>query len=363
MVRISILMIVASLLAAAADGKIDPKWIDGRVPASVRQRMESLIGQNLPQPPADIRWIGGEKPRLGAGQIVMLQSIGASGGKALLEKTRKALPEGVVLVAVHSSKKSERVEKDLAQKSPCPVALDTDGLWAAALDLPETPVNLITDANGKVRFVGLRTESLKPAIASLQEAEQAGADAGSRPMAGAANGFPPPSGAVQSATDRRGQKMPDFTVDQWVTDRPAPPQRKLLVIDFWATWCGPCVASIPHMNELATQFADIAQCVGVSSEQQSAFEQGMTKIGRTTRDFRYALALAPSGTMMNYFGVKGIPHCVIVSSDGVVRWQGHPGTLTEDTFRQFADAQRALNASQPPAKEDKPDGTGTARKR
>jgi thiol-disulfide isomerase/thioredoxin len=361
MVRISILIIVATLLAAA-DGKIDPKWLDTRVAAKVRQRMESLIGQNLPQPPADLRWIGGEKPRLGAGQVVMIQSIGASGGKAILEKIRKALPEGVVLVAVHASKKIERVEKDFAQKSPCPVALDPDGLWAAALDLPESPVNLIADMTGKVRLVGIRTESLKAAIASLQEPEPAETESGSRPMTGVMTGFPPPNGEVKFAADRRGQKMPEFTVDQWITDRPAPPERKLLVIDFWATWCGPCVASIPHMNELATKFADIAQCVGVSSEQSSAFEKGMARIGKTPRDFRYSLALAPSGTLMNYFAVKGIPHCVIVSSDGIVRWQGMPNDLSEDIFRQYADAQRSLNAAQPSAKEDKPGGAGTTRK-
>ncbi|MFZ4723591.1 MAG: TlpA family protein disulfide reductase [Phycisphaerales bacterium] len=357
MIRISMLAIVATLLAAA-DGAVDPKWLDSRVPAKVRQRMESLIGQTLPQPPGDLRWIGGEKPRLTPGQIVLIQSIGASGGKALLEKTRKALPEGVVLVAVHASKKTERLEKDFAQKSPCPIALDTDGLWAAALDLPETPVNLVTDLTGKVRLVGIRTESLKPAIASLEQAEPAESKDGSRPM----TGFPAPSGTVEHATDRRGQKMPEFFVEQWITDRPPAPAGKLLVIDFWATWCGPCVASIPHMNDLATKFTDIAQCVGVSDEQQAAFQQGMTRIGKSPRDFRYALALAPSKQLHGFFGVQAIPHCVVVSSDGVVRWQGLPGALTEDLFKRFADAQRALNAAQPAAQDDKPRGTGTPRK-
>jgi len=358
MIRISILAIVATLLAAA-DGTIDPKWLDSRVSSKVRQRMESLIGQPLPQPPSDLRWSGGEKPRLTPGQIVLIQSIGATGGKSLLEKTRKALPEGVILVAVHASKRTERLEKDFAQKSPCPIALDPDGLWAAALDLPETPVNVVTDTTGKVRLVGIRTESLKPAIASLEPVES---QDGSQPMTGVATAFPPPSGKVEYATDRRGQKMPEFLVEQWITDRPAPPEKRLLVIEFWSTGCGPCVKSIPHMNDLATKFADIALCVGVSSEKPDAFAQGMTRISKTPRDFRYALALAPSGAMSRHFGIQGIPHCVVVSSDGVVRWQGLPDALTEDLFKQFADAQRSLNAAQPSAKEDKPGGAGTPRR-
>jgi thiol-disulfide isomerase/thioredoxin len=363
MIRASIVVLCA-LLLAAGDGKPDPKWLDGRVPAKVRKAMESLVGQPLPQPPDSVKWVGGEAPTLGPGRAIVLQVIGASGGRSTLEKMRKALPEEVLLVGVHSGKKVDRVAKDFEEKGPCPVALDGDGVWAAALDLPETPVNLVVDESGKVRFVGLRSESLKAAVASMsqpQAADPAGSQPGERPMAGVMVDFPVPSGKIDAATDRRGQRMPDFNVEQWITDRPATPDRKLFVLDFWATWCGPCVASIPHMNDLATKFADIAQCVGISDEQQADFAKGMAKIRKTPQDFRYALALAPSRGLYGFFGIQGIPHCVIVSSDGVVRWQGHPATLSEDLFRQFAEAQRALNGSKPAATEAKPGG-GTPRK-
>ena len=359
MLRATIVVLVACLLGAG-DGAPESKWIDTRVQVKVRERMASLIGQSMPKPPDSVRWIGDEKPTFQPGQIVVIQSIGATGGKALLEKIRKSLPEDVLLVAVHSSKKTDRVEKDFAQKRPCPIGIDADGLWVAALDLPETPTNVMIDTTGKVRHVCLRTDALKAAAEAVERAaptSMPGAPGtATTPLPVANKAFPVPNGAIQSATDRRGQKMPEFLVEQWITDRPAAPEGKLLVIDFWATWCGPCVASIPHMNQLATKFDDIAQFVGVSSEQPDAFAQGMTKINKTPKDFRYALALAPSGAMSGYFGIKGIPHCVIVSSDGIVRWQGHPGNLGEDVFQQYADAQRSLNVSNPQSTGKNPPG-------
>ena len=241
------------------------------------------------------------------------------------------------------------------------MAIDADGVWAAALDLPETPTNLVIDATGRIRFIGLRIEALKQAVTSLQAPDTGGANA-SPPVQAASTAFPSPSGKVDAATDRRGARMPDFEVDQWITTRPPPPERKLLVIDFWATWCGPCVAAIPHMNELATKFDDIAQCVGISDEQPAAFQQGLARLGKDLGSFRYSLALAPTRKLNQFFGVQGIPHCVIVSSDGIVRRQGHPASLSEDMFRQFAAAQRALNSTQPPPKEPKTGGAGTPRK-
>ena len=361
MLRATIVVLVACLMGAG-DDKPDAKWTDSRVQAKVRERMASLVGQPLPQPSSSLKWLGDEKPAFGAGKVIVIQSVGASGGKALLEKIRKALPEEALLVGLHHSKKSERVEKDFAQKRPCPVAIDMDGVWFAALDLPETPTNIVVDTSGKIRFVCLRTESLKQAVAAAMEPADPSAEAGAStpspvpPPPVANKAFPTPTGTVQYAMDRRGQKMPEFAVDEWITKRPEPPSDKLLVLDFWATWCGPCVASIPHMNQLAGKFSDIALFVGVSDEQSDAFAKGLTKIKKTPKDFSYSLALAPSRAMSNYFAIQGIPHCVIVSSDGIVRWQGMPSQLSEDAFRQYADAQRTLNAANAPAGGKNPPG-------
>ena len=69
-------------------------------------------------------------------------------------------------------------------------------------------------------------------------------------------------------------------------------KNKTIVIDFWATWCGPCRAAIPHMNELQQTFAEDLVCVGVSNESADAFKQGMSSRQlNKPNTFAYALRL------------------------------------------------------------------------
>ncbi|HCD29618.1 MAG TPA: hypothetical protein DEQ73_03345, partial [Phycisphaerales bacterium] len=69
-----------------------------------------------------------------------------------------------------------------------------------------------------------------------------------------ASDYPSHNSQVGSATNRQGEDAPEFSVAQWVSKQPDM-KDKTVVIDFWATWCGPCRAAIPHMNELQQTFA------------------------------------------------------------------------------------------------------------
>ena len=164
-------------------------------------------------------------------------------------------------------------------------------------------------------------------------------------VTGTAGALPTFATSVGRATDRRGQTMPAHSVDEWLTSRFDAPTDKLLVLDFWATWCAPCRPSIPHINEIAATNADIALCVGISDESHKDFEIGLNRAKLKLDDFKYSLALDPEARLKRYFEIRTIPYCVVVSSDRIVRWQGHPAQLTKEVFQQLADAQRALNTA------------------
>ena len=123
-------------------------------------------------------------------------------------------------------------------------------------------------------------------------------------------------------------------------------KNKTVVIDFWATWCGPCRAAIPHMNELQQTFSEDLVCVGVSNESADAFKQGMSSRQlNKPNTFAYSLALDPSARMQRHFGVRGIPHCVVISPDGKVRWQGHPSGLDSGKLGAIVKAGRGAGAA------------------
>ena len=155
-------------------------------------------------------------------------------------------------------------------------------------------------------------------------------------------GFPRFTNPLPSAADLRGRGAPPFHVEQWITNRPNG-NGKVAVIDFWATWCAPCIKAIPHMNDLQRQFNDEVVCIGISDEQPQAFQTGLQNRQLGPSNVHYALALDTGGRMKKAFAIRGIPHVAVISSDWVVRWQGHPSSLSADILGAIVKANTSMN--------------------
>lgn len=126
---------------------------------------------------------------------------------------------------------------------------------------------------------------------------------------------------AQAYTNLVGQKTPELIIEKWIS--PAPElQGKFIIIDFWATWCPPCRVSIPHMNALAAKYADHAVVIGLSKEAEATV--------RAFKGMDYYSAIDTKGQLQIAVGVRGIPNVMIIDPQGMVRWQGHPGNLTEE---------------------------------
>ena len=138
-------------------------------------------------------------------------------------------------------------------------------------------------------------------------------------------------------TDLRGKKAPDFFVEKWLNTSGVDTRGKVVLIDFWATWCPPCRELIPEMNGYKAKFKDKLVVIGISDEPAATVQEFMKK---TKMD--YSVGIDTKRHMFAKLGVKGIPHVMIISPDGIVRWQGFPGSaedpLTEKVIQQVIDA-------------------------
>jgi len=98
------------------------------------------------------------------------------------------------------------------------------------------------------------------------------------------------------------------------------------VIEFWATWCPPCRASIPHLTELQHKYKDKnLVVVGISTEKVNVVKPFVEKMGG---EMDYAVAVDRTGAAdrgyMRAFGRNTIPSAFVVGPDGKLLWVGHP---------------------------------------
>lgn len=113
------------------------------------------------------------------------------------------------------------------------------------------------------------------------------------------------------------QKAPELVVEQWISEKPET-AGKFVLIDFWATWCGPCRKAIPELNLFQKKFAGKLVVIGLSKETAEKV--------RSLKDplIEYSSAIDTKGTTSGILEVKGIPHCILIDPKGVIRWEGYP---------------------------------------
>ncbi len=92
---------------------------------------------------------------------------------------------------------------------------------------------------------------------------------------------------------------------------------KVIVLDFWATWCGPCIKSLPEMIDHMSAF-DPAKVRFVGINQ--AEDKDTVKTFLATRGWKFDVALDANQRVAQNFGVEGIPHTVIIGPDGKIAY-------------------------------------------
>jgi thiol-disulfide isomerase/thioredoxin len=125
-----------------------------------------------------------------------------------------------------------------------------------------------------------------------------------------------------SAKSVLNQPTPPIEVEKWLTDRPDL-SGKFILVDFWATWCGPCRQSIPGLNALHHKFKDRLIIIGLSDED----ERTVRNMGSPA--IEYFIAIDPLRRSSNAIRVRSIPHALLIDPKGIVRFEGHPAYLDE----------------------------------
>lgn len=100
---------------------------------------------------------------------------------------------------------------------------------------------------------------------------------------------------------------------------------KVIVVEFWATWCPPCRDSIPHLSALQEKYKDDLVIVGVSDEDTATVTPFVEQMG-DTMDYTIAIDdnAVTTGRYMGAYGQSGIPTAFVLDRQGRVTWIGNP---------------------------------------
>jgi len=112
-------------------------------------------------------------------------------------------------------------------------------------------------------------------------------------------------------------------------------------VEFWATWCGPCRVSIPHLTELQAKFKDKdVTMVGVSDETPEIISPFVKEMGAK---MNYVVAADTDrktfASYMEAFEQGGIPTAFVVDKAGKIVWYGHPMGDLETVLEKVIDGK------------------------
>jgi len=151
---------------------------------------------------------------------------------------------------------------------------------------------------------------------------------------------------VDSARKMRaliGQPAPAMDVDAWVNNRADIDlnalKGKVVLLDYWAVWCGPCIATFPHLKEWREEFHEQGfEIVGVTRYYNYRWDDDAQRAVRSEEDvppeqeqltvasfmqhhgLQHPCIITPQGSEMQAaYGVTGIPHAVVIDRSGTIQ--------------------------------------------
>ena len=340
-------------LDAQAAPEINPNWLLGT--PRQRRALQELVDRPMPSL-ADLDWAQGTPEKDAFKDKILIVSFFApwnapsvaqvKENRVLLEKFKD---QPVAMISI-SDKRGSDVAGQFAAKYivSYPVAVDPDGEMARTWEVQWWPCYYVIDHHGVIRAAGIKPRHLTDVVEMLLQAKQAeaeqlaakpdlddklGSGDAKLPAGSEAHPFriakptPIPQEWLEGEVEDRkrltsliGRTTPQLQTGDWMnTEEPvnlADLRGKVVLIDFWATWCQPAIQNLERQNAMHEKYAEqglviLGICHAKGAERMAAIisEHGVG----------YPVAVDTEGLTMKAYKVNGLPDYYLIDRAGNMR--------------------------------------------
>lgn len=151
-----------------------------------------------------------------------------------------------------------------------------------------------------------------------------------------------------------GDEAPPLHIKRWLKGGPVDLKegrgKNIYVIEFWATWCAPCIRGMPHLTELQKKFKDKGVIVvSVTSEDRTQqLKDAEEFLKRRGSDMGYVVAFddgqKTGNAYMGGFKRNAIPQCFVIDRKGRIVWEGPPRFGLEEVLAQIVTGEYSVES-------------------
>lgn len=144
---------------------------------------------------------------------------------------------------------------------------------------------------------------------------------------------------------KKGEFVPDFNIGKCLNNSAIPASMaefrgKIVILDFWATWCKPCIVTHPLLEKLQDQFRNDLVVLAISDESPEVISKYIQ-----SKPSNLSFVVDSASLNSNMFGVMALPHTVVIDRKGKIQAITHPSEITDGLIQKLVDNQEVATVT------------------